>query len=270
MKKFVSIILIVCIMVLLPATSFAYGKDEGTKVVVLMYHGLVKDKSRRDTYVVDKCQLEQDIVYLQKNGYEIITTSDLLSITKGKKKPHKKYAVLTFDDGFYGNIKYGLPILEKYNISAVFAVVGKYASSKEYTDKSSVFSYMDWQDITKITGKIEIASHTYDMHNLKGRKGVSKIKGESDSEYIKKISADFTKNDCLITKYSTKPITFAYPYGIYNKTTEMLLEKMGYKITLTCNEGINYIHSEKDLKLLKRINRNGKFESIEFMKKYKI
>ncbi len=270
MKRLISMLLIVCMFIFLPVSTVAYAKDEGTKVVVLMYHGVVKDKNRRDTYVIDNLELEKDIKYLQKSGYEIVTTSDLLSVTKGKMRPHQKYAVLTFDDGFYGNFKYGLPLFEKYNVSAVFAVVGKYASNKIYTDKSSVFAYMDWEDISKISNKVEIASHSYDMHNLKGRKGVGKRKGESDSAYLKCITEDFEKNDLLITKHSSKPLTFAYPYGIYNKTTEMLLEKMGYKITLTCNEGINYIKTENDLKLLKRINRDGRLSSSEFMKKYKI
>ena len=270
MKKLVSIVLVIFVLLVCPTVNYAKAKDCGTKVVVLMYHGLVADGKRNNTYVIDKNTLEKDVNYLLNRGYEIITTADLLSVTKGKKVPHKQYAILTFDDGFYGNMKYGLPIFEKYGISAVFAVVGKYASSKEYTDKSSVFSYMDWNDIQKISKQVEIASHSYDMHNLDNRRGVGKIKGENNKNYLETIKKDFTKIDELITNYATKPITFAYPYGIYNKITEELLDTMGYKVTLTCNVGINYINSERDLKLLKRINRNGKISTKDFMNKYNI
>ena len=47
---------------------------------------------------------------------------------------------------------------------------------------------------------------------------------------------------------------FCYPYGMYSKRTEKLLEDMGYKITLTTEEGINYLGEGSSLKKLKRIN----------------
>lgn len=268
MKKLIKIVAILAIL----AVSFVvsgFTNAEKTKVVVLMYHGIVNSESRKNTYVITPNELEKDIQYLLQNGYEIMTTSDLLAGVKGKRRI-KKTAVLTFDDGFYGNYKYGIPLFEKYNISAVFAVVGCYASNKKLTDKNSIFAYMDWEDIQKASKTVEIASHTYDMHELKGRRGVAQNKTESVSVYKKAIMQDFSKNDKLIAKYVKKPITFAYPYGIYNTYSEQVLQELGYKITLTCNEGINYIQTEQDLRLLKRFNRDGKVSSAEFMKLHKI
>ena len=268
MKKLSKLTIIALVFVFFSLAS-GFTAEKGSKVVVIMYHGIVENNKNRNTYVITPAELEKDIQYLINNGYEILTCEDLLSGTKGKKRLNKT-AVLTFDDGFYGNYKFAVPLFKKYNISGVFAVVGCYAFNKKLTDKNSIFAYMDWDDIKNASRYVEIASHTYDMHELKGRKGVSKNQNETIDEYLSAIKQDFNKNHKYITKYCKEPVTFAYPYGIYNKYTEQVLKDMGYKITLTCNEGINYVTNEDSLRLLKRFNRDGKMSSMEFMKKYKI
>ena len=52
------------------------------------------------------------------------------------------------------------------------------------------------------------------------------------------------------------PTAFAYPYGRYNKNTDLILKEFGFRATLTCDYGINQIYRNPDcLYHLKRICR---------------
>lgn len=65
-----------------------------------------------DVKLFDKC-----ISYIKKN-FTIITVEDVLNPLE-----NKKYATISFDDGYKDNIEYALPILEKYKVKASFYIV---------------------------------------------------------------------------------------------------------------------------------------------------
>ncbi len=270
MKKISYVFLTILLLLTCPSSlQVASAKTMPIEVTVLMYHGVV-DKGE-GKYVISKDRLEEDIKYLQNYGYEIVGIDGLIAILNGAKIRKGKLAVLTFDDGFYGNYKYAIPIMKKYSVSGVFAVVGGYMDDKRLTDKTAKYGYMDEDDVKNASKYVEIASHTYALHGDKGRIGVKKLRGESLDEYKRVIQKDFKKNHDKITKITgTKPYIFAYPYGLYNETSEQVLSDMGYICTLTCNEGKNYLTNISDLKLLKRYNRDGRLTTWDFMKKYKI
>lgn len=274
MKKFFAFICVVCVVVV--SQVFGIGVASANtpkKVTILMYHSIVNDDTKRGDYNITPAQLESDIQYLLDNGYEIATISDLVDYTKGKRTLGDNVAVLTFDDGFYNNYKYAVPLIDKYKVKGVFAIVGGYADDENLTNKLSRYAYMTWDDIAELAkiNSVEIASHTYNLHGSKKRVGVKKLRGESDEMYKNLITNDFTANDNKLTNATNKKaVTFVYPYGIYNDISENVLESLGYKATLTCNEGVNYISRNSNLKLLKRYNRSGKYTTKKFMSMHNI
>lgn len=44
----------------------------------------------------------------------------------------EKPIIITFDDGYYNNLSYAVPLLHKYNMKAVVSIVGEY--SDRYTE----------------------------------------------------------------------------------------------------------------------------------------
>lgn len=271
MKKFTYMFLTILLLLFGVGSEYtASAKAKPLEVTVLMYHGVVSSGAGK--YVISKDRLDEDVKYLVDNGYEIVSVEGLVASLNGAKIRRKeKLAVLTFDDGFYGNYKYALPILEKYGVCGVFSVVGSYMDDKKLTDKTAKYGYMDCEDVKNASKYVEIASHTYNLHGNKERIGIKKLKGESVGDYKNLIYNDFKKNHDKLTKVTgKKPYIFAYPYGIYNSIAEEILGDMGYVCTLTCNEGKNYLRSVNDLKLLKRYNRDGRIATKEFMEKYSI
>ena len=70
-------------------------------------------------------EFKQKIIALRRQGYQFISLTDAYEYLKKDWFRRKKYAVLTFDDG-YKSLKEVLPWLEKQKIPATLFINGKY------------------------------------------------------------------------------------------------------------------------------------------------
>jgi peptidoglycan/xylan/chitin deacetylase (PgdA/CDA1 family) len=96
-------------------------KKTGKKLVVLMYHGI--DQVQNTTFnerFYSLNNFEQQIAAFKKH-FNILTYNDFLA---GKFTSGKTNILLTFDDGYANNYKYALPVLEKYDVHAIFFITG--------------------------------------------------------------------------------------------------------------------------------------------------
>jgi len=248
-----------------------YAKEpEGIKVPIIMYHSVLN--SNNGKYVISPAKLEDDLKYIKDNGYTTITMTDLIAYVEGGKPLPAKPIILTFDDGFYNNYYYAVPLLQKYNMKAVISVVGKYTD--DYSESNIVninYSNLRWADINMLIpdGTIEFQSHSYNLHTTQGRNGAKKKLGESLTHYKEVLTNDVMKlqdefqNNCYYT-----PNTFTYPFGAISKESDVILKELGFKATLSCTEGINYITRDPNcLFSLKRYNRSGLATTEKFFAK---
>jgi peptidoglycan/xylan/chitin deacetylase (PgdA/CDA1 family) len=58
----------------------------------------------------------ENFIISGKREFDFISLYDLCDIYAGKKKLHKKFIVLTFDDGYADNFELAFPILKKHNV----------------------------------------------------------------------------------------------------------------------------------------------------------
>ncbi len=228
------------------AAENASGGDS-RQLPILMYHSVVKDASLCGDYVITTDQLEQDIVWLLKNGYTPVFCNELPPFAEGRGELPEKPVVLSFDDGCYNNFYYVLPLLEKYKVKAVFAVVGEWTvAAAEQAEPSPVYSSMDTDNLRSLvlSGYCELANHSWDMHGLGkegGRRGVLPMNGESERDYRRALWGDLTDCAKVIRAAGQQPTTLAYPYGFREDMTEQLVKELGYTVTLSCDERVNTV-----------------------------
>lgn len=246
--------------------------DKGIFLPVIMYHSIIDDASQTNDYVVTPQIVESDFKYLKSHGYETVTIQNLLDYIQNDVKLPEKPVLITVDDGFYNNYCYLVPLLQKYDYSAIISFVG------EYTDITAVndphvpeYSYCTWEDIKNMldTNTIELGNHTYSMHDNSVRKGCSKLSYETEEQYKSVLISDVGKLQQEFHEHIGKtPKVFAYPFGYISKESVPILKNLGFKATLNCYEKPNYI--VKDLNCLfglNRYNRSANYSTNDYMKK---
>lgn len=267
--------LFVLIFIFVLLFSFAFANsEEYIKVPIIMYHSILKDPARSNKYTITPAVLEEDLKYIKANGYETITISDLISYVYADKPLPPKPIILTFDDGHYNNYGYLYPLLEKYDMKAVISIVGSYTDKFSETNEANLnYSYLRWKDINELisSGRIEFQNHTYNLHdNTHGRIGAKKKKGESDDVYkkileedINKLQNEFKENTGYV------PTCFTYPFGGISNSSLDIIKELGFKASLSCEEGINKItKNPNSLYLLKRYNRPSYVSTYNIFKKF--
>ncbi len=245
---------------------------DGIKVPIIMYHSVLEDESRKGDYVVTPEILENDIKFLKKKGYTFVLIRDLINyVYEGTPLPEKP-VVLTFDDGYFNNMLYLPPIMEKHNAKASIAVVGKFTDIFSENDSHNPnYSHLTWEDIEEISKKdyFEISNHSYNMHEIKERLGCFKLKSETKDEYEKNLSSDIMQmQEALKEKSKVLCQVFTYPYGKVSNDSVDIIKKLGFKASLSCYEKTSLISKDKNsLFLLGRYNRPAGISTENFMKK---
>lgn len=272
------LILILCLIIsfkyLYNNTSPVFNNTNGKKLPVIMYHHITEKQDRLNKFAITPKQFEDDLIYLKENGFETITTNDLIAYVYNDIPLPEKPIIITFDDGQESFYKYAYPLLKKYNMKAVLAIVGEYTSTySEIEDHNVDYSYLTWKQINELANSslVEIANHTYNLHSIdKGRNGCSKKQGESLEEYKSILENDILRLQDEILMYTGyKASTFAYPFGKFSKETKDILKEFKFSAILTCAEVINIIDKSNPefLYNLGRFNRPNGINTKDFFDK---
>ena len=245
----------------------AEARPEGIFLPVIMYHSITEHPS--GDYQITPDAFAEDLRYLRANGYESVSVAQLLAYTEGTGTLPAHPVLLTFDDGFYNNLSAALPLLEQYDMCAVVSVVGYYTDVTAARDPHvPAYSYLEWEDIRALlrSGRIEIGSHTYDLHSNEERAGCSILFGEEEEAYTEMLRQDVgLLQSRMQEETGYTPVVFAYPYGFICRESIPVLRELGFVCTLTCYEKPNYITRDSScLYGLYRYNRSPDDTAEEF------
>ena len=271
--SYVILVMGLAVIIALPADNLPADASpiEGIEVPILMYHRILKDEDKINTYTVTPETFRNDMTYLMERGYETVFMREIIDYAMGGAPLPAKPVVITFDDGYYNNYVYVLPILEELGIKASIAAVGEFTDIfTDNMDMNANYSHLTWGLLKELeaSGHVEILNHSYYMHKQGKRKGVNRAKGEDEEEYRSALTFDVMKmQEQLKAKSGITTQTFAYPYGLYTADSEQFLKEMGFKATLTCEERINFVSGPESLYKLGRFNRAGKLSTKKFMAK---
>jgi peptidoglycan/xylan/chitin deacetylase (PgdA/CDA1 family) len=101
-------------------------------VPILMYHEVVAAAELRalegklqSSYVMTDDQFDSHLRALQALGRTIVGLDEVINAFDGGVSLPPKPVVITFDDGYDGNFRFALPILQRYRARATFFVVSR-------------------------------------------------------------------------------------------------------------------------------------------------
>lgn len=148
-------------------------------------------KTINTNYILDS-KLEEQLKYLKEQDFYFPSYQELSAYIKGEIDLPKKSVILTFDDGQKGFLKYGIPLLEKYQIPATSFIIASQNGKEKVKKYASEY--------------ITFQSHSYDMHKGGGNIGHGGIISALNMEQIKE---DLLKAQNIVENTEA----FAYPYG---------------------------------------------------------
>lgn len=184
------------------------------RVPVLLYHYVEYVKDQGDT-IRQSLDVTPDVFTKQVQtlvlaNYTFLTASDLADILDNKMKIPEKPILLTFDDGYKDFYTDVWPILQKYHVKATIYVV------PGFLDTSNYMSLAQLLEVAK-SDLVEVAAHT--MHHM----------------YLKDLPAKTVESEVnkskafLEEKLGTPIISFAYPYGAFDKQAVEMVKMAGFK-----------------------------------------
>ena len=246
--------------------------EEPARLPIILYHQFNPTPSSWGEFTISPSALEEDLRYLSEHGYTAVTTRQLIDYADGRGELPDKPVLLTIDDGEESFLPYALPLFEEYGMSAVLSILGKYADQyTEQEDHNVRYSHFSWPALAGLqtSPAVELASHTYDMHGLKGRQGCRIKPGESAEAYRAVLSADLERvEERFLTYLGRRPDVFAYPYGFVCTEAREVLRQRGYRVLFTCQQKVNLLTGDpEELLDLGRYNRPSGVSSAEFFKK---
>ena len=246
--------------------------DEERQIAVVMYHNILK--SSKGTYTVSPAQLESDLAAYAEAGYETVFPSEVVAFVSGGGSLPEKPLILTFDDGRYNNMFYGLPLFEKYDAKAAFFPVGAFSAfSTDSGDHSNPnYSHLTWAQMGELaaSGRVELGSHSYNMHRYSPRFGVKRMKGETPAAYRRALAEDTGRmQDAILRATGVLPLSYAFPFGEYSDEATAVIRSFGVRVFFTCNEGVSTVRrgAPDTLLRLRRVNRDGALDSAEVTEK---
>lgn len=205
---------------LTPKVDADEAEESEKSIPVLMYHSINRrtGMTKLNPYVVSPKDFKEEMEYISKNKYTVISLDDLYYyMVQGKPVP-KKSVVITFDDGYEDFYKNAYPVLKKYNFKAtIFMIAG-------YVDKGNY--YLNSNQLRELQNNgIDIESHTVFHERLSTLSYQKQLKTLADSKII-------------LERFLNKKVNYiAFPYGSYNLDTMQALKKTGYLMAFTIKGG---------------------------------
>jgi peptidoglycan/xylan/chitin deacetylase (PgdA/CDA1 family) len=217
-----------------------------------MYHEIIGDEegipslleAMEDSYFIKKSVFEEQINFLQKNGFKIISLFDTINHFKDPYRFNisDRSIVITFDDGREGNYKYAFPVLDKFKLTATFFC------TVEYIGKENMMSWEQLR-IMKNAG-MSIQSHCL------------------THPFLKQLSNDDVKKELscskrILEEQLQSPIDFiSLPHGSWGKNYKRIAQESGFIAGCSSVVGLN--NGSVDRFLLRRIHVSGKYSLEKF------
>ena len=223
LRLFIAVLIILCF------AALAFWTNP-SGIPVLNYHQI--NDVDENMLTVSTAEFETQMAWLEKNGYQTITVSELLDALEGKGSLPERPVLITFDDGYIDNYQCAFPILKKHNMKACIFLISEYVSLYP--------NYLTWEQLAEMQASgIEFGSHTVD-HNVLTELSPNSVNHElADSKNV------------LESRLKRRVDVLAYPCGYTSEYIKSRVNALGYRAAFTVNLG--NVHPGDDLYALNRV-----------------
>lgn len=199
---------------MIPFFKIILGFSKKESIRILMYHQVLPQSiAYKNDLIVTVENLDKQLTYI-KNNFKTVFFKDLENSRSVENK-----IILTFDDGYYNNLLYLIPLLEKHQLKATIFIPTEFIQNNM---NGSEKVYMNFDEIKSLNPNlVEIALHSHSHKNFS-----QMTLSEAEADLLKNIEI-LEQNEINFTK------VLAYPYGKFPKEKKRkkeffkMLDKIG-------------------------------------------
>lgn len=200
-------------------------------VPILMYHRIANISGDRNSLPEDK--FEQQLQYLSTHNYHTISPEDLYNYYVYHTKLPKNPILLTFDDGYQDNYLKALPLLKKYNMTAVVFPIYNWIGKTN-----------EWENF----GKKLTTTMTIDELKSWANQGMDIQPHTANHPFLtqcteKQLELELSDTKQQFEKLFQKPMNYiCYPYGFFNQQVIDIAKKSQYKMAFAIFDHVPLWH----------------------------
>ena len=186
-------------------------------VPILCYHNL--GPQTRGRLLMSASMFEEQMRYLKREGYHVITLRQFLEFSALKRQLPRKTVVLTFDDGWKSFKEYAYPILKELGYPATLFI---------YTDFIGARIALSWTELK------DLAQEGFDIQaHSKSHEDMRRKPTESGDDYNRRMQAELVQTLSVFQqRIGQPPRILAYPYGSHDEEVVKRVREAGYVAAL--------------------------------------
>ncbi|MGH7312657.1 MAG: polysaccharide deacetylase family protein [Candidatus Rokuibacteriota bacterium] len=194
-------------------------------VPVLVYHNL--GPQARGRLVLAAQRFEEQMQYLKREGYHVITLQQFLDFTSLRRQLPSKSVLLAFDDGYKSFRQYAYPVLKSHGFTATLFVYTDYVGAGR--------NALSWSDLRELAAEgFDIQAHSKTHADLR------RAPGESPEQYEKRMQAELAQPNVLLRqRLGRASDVLAYPYGYWDDALLEQVRRHGYVAAFTVRRQAN-------------------------------
>ncbi|MEV8316812.1 polysaccharide deacetylase family protein [Streptomyces sp. NPDC059900] len=197
-------------------------------VPILMYHSISHKPTRqtRDLSVSPEAFAEQ-LELLGERGFTPLTTAALGAIWRSAGRPlPDKPVLITFDDGYEGVHRHGLPVLAKHGFASTLFVSTGWLRG-EHDTGGGLDLMLGWDQVRELAAAgTEVGGHSHTHPELDQL--------DDDDLWFELLRC----KEIVTDELGTSPASFAYPYGYSSRRVRRTVRGAGFAQSLAVNNGL--------------------------------
>ena len=185
----------------------------GTVVLPVMFHSVVKEgRAVSDPKDVGEADFLNFMLYAHNQGFETITTAELLAFLQHNAAIPPRSLILILDDRRPGVIENNfMPLLKQYDWSLTPAYI---------TDPDSLAWAWEWMQRLYQSGRLDVQSHGYT--------GELYVQADTPAEALQHEIWDSTA--VLEERFGVRPLAFIWPGGNFSALSVEIARAGGYQL----------------------------------------
>jgi peptidoglycan/xylan/chitin deacetylase (PgdA/CDA1 family) len=182
-------------------------------VPILCYHNM--GPQTRGRLVMSASAFEEQMRYLKREGYHVITLKQFLDFAALRQQLPRKTVVLTFDDGWRSFKEFAYPILKELGFPATLFI---------YTDFIGARIALSWPELK------ELAQDGFDIEaHSKTHEDMRRKPSESEEDYNRRMQVELVQVLAVFQqRVGQSPKILAYPYGSHDDGVVKRTRDAGY------------------------------------------